>query len=269
MKLVTESLSDFLSEATKLDPTLGGKIDKDTHKLLSKDQNKDDHELDHYAEEITESEEAGVTEDQEEDKFTPEQKKAIEDFIDNYQGEFEDDDIHELADELGVNVHEMEEYIYNMARDKGNEEPAEDETSPEEGSTKKGFHDDIQEDTLENENYRKVLYTGKNLQLVLMTLKPGENIGLEHHEADQFFRFEEGVGQCIINDEEYDVKDGDSVFVPGGAEHDIINTSDTEDLQLYTLYGPPNHKDGTIYQTKEAGEEAEKNGEDEFDGTTE
>jgi mannose-6-phosphate isomerase-like protein (cupin superfamily) len=133
----------------------------------------------------------------------------------------------------------------------------------------KGFHDNIQTDTLENEAYRKVLYTGTNLQLVLMTLKPGENIGLEHHEADQFFRFEGGTGQVIINDEKYEVKDGDSVFVPGGAEHDVINTSDSELLQLYTLYGPPNHKDGTIYETKEEADEAEESGEDKFNGTTE
>lgn len=139
----------------------------------------------------------------------------------------------------------------------------------EETDSKKGFHDDIETDTLENEAYRKVLYTGKNMQLVLMTLKPNENIGLEHHDQDQFFRFEGGGGKVIINDEEYEVKDGDSVFVPGGAEHDVINTSDSELLQLYTLYGPPNHKDGTIYETKEEADEAEESGEDKFNGTTE
>ena len=147
------------------------------------------------------------------------------------------------------------------------EEPAEE---PEEGNEEissdvKGFHNDIQEDTLENDNFRKVLYTAKNMQLVLMTLQPGENIGMESHESDQFFRFEGGTGQCIINGNEYDVKDGDSILIPGGAEHDVINTSDDELLQMYTLYSPPNHVDGTIHETKE---EAEENGEDKFDGAT-
>jgi mannose-6-phosphate isomerase-like protein (cupin superfamily) len=143
-----------------------------------------------------------------------------------------------------------------------------EEESPVEDASKKGFHDDIEKDTIENDLFRKVLYTGKHLQLVLMSLKPGENIGMEHHEADQFFRFDEGIGEAIINGNRYDIKDGDSIFVPGGAEHDIINTSDSEDLKLYTLYGPPNHVDGIEKETKEEAEGAEKSGEDKFDGTT-
>jgi mannose-6-phosphate isomerase-like protein (cupin superfamily) len=208
--------------------------------------------------------------EQKETEFTPEQKATIEEFIDSYEGDFEDEDIHKMAEELGLDKSEVEEYIYSLAREEETEdsekEPIEDEG--EVSSDVKGFHDDIQGDTLENENFRKVLYTGKNMQLVLMTLQPGENIGMEHHDADQFFRFEGGVGQCIINGNEYDVKEDDSIFVPGGAEHDVINTSDNELLQLYTLYGPPNHVDEVIHETKEDADAAEKSGEDKPDGVT-
>jgi mannose-6-phosphate isomerase-like protein (cupin superfamily) len=101
-----------------------------------------------------------------------------------------------------------------------------------------------------------------------MTLQPGENIGMEHHDADQFFRFEGGTGQCIINGNEYDIKDGDSILIPGGAEHDVINTSDEELLQMYTLYSPPNHVDGAVHETKDDAAEAEESGEDKPDGIT-
>lgn len=150
------------------------------------------------------------------------------------------------------------------------EEPTEEpeEEGEEVSSDVKGFHDDIQEDTLENDSFQKVLYTAKNMQLVLMTLQPGENIGMESHKSDQFFRFEGGTGQCIINGNEYDVKDGDSILIPGGAEHDVINTSDEELLQMYTLYSPPNHADGAIYNTKEEAQEAEESGEDKPSGET-
>jgi mannose-6-phosphate isomerase-like protein (cupin superfamily) len=229
--------------------------------------------LDELLERFVEDEQIdGKPEEIDETEFTAEQKKAIEAFVSEYQGDFEDEDVHNLADEMGLEHGEVEEYIYNMAREETNEPEEEPTEEPEEGgevsSDAEGFHDDIQEDTLENENFRKVLYTGKNMQLVLMTLQPGENIGMEHHDADQFFRFEGGVGQCVINGNEYDVKDGDSVFVPGGAEHDVINTSDEELLQLYTLYGPPNHVDGTIHETKEDADAAEKSGEDKPDGVT-
>ena len=206
---------------------------------------------------------------QDETEFTPEQKATIEEFIDSYEGDFEDEDIHKMAEELGLDKSEVEEYIYSLARDEETEESEEEPTEEGEvSSDAKGFHDNIQEDTLENENFRKVLYTGKNMQLVLMTLQPGENIGMEHHDADQFFRFEGGVGQCIINGNEYDIKADDSIFVPGGAEHDVINTSDSELLQLYTLYGPPNHIDGAVHETKEDADAAEKSGEDKPDGVT-
>jgi mannose-6-phosphate isomerase-like protein (cupin superfamily) len=129
---------------------------------------------------------------------------------------------------------------------------------------KKGFHTNIEKETLENKNFRKVLYTAAYMQLVLMSLKPGEDIGLEVHGVDQFFRFEKGKGKVIIGNNEYEVKDGDVIIVPAGMPHNVINTSETEELKLYTLYAPPHHKDGIIRETKE---EAEKNFE-EFDGTT-
>jgi mannose-6-phosphate isomerase-like protein (cupin superfamily) len=129
----------------------------------------------------------------------------------------------------------------------------------------KGFNANIEKDTLENTNFRKVLYTGKNSQLVLMSLKPKEEIGMEVHSGnDQFFRFEKGSGKCIINSNEYDLKDGVAIVVPAGAQHNIINTSETEDLKLYTIYSPAHHKDGIVRATKE---EAEDNDE-EFDGKT-
>lgn len=129
----------------------------------------------------------------------------------------------------------------------------------------KGFHTPIEKATLENTNFRKVLYTGKHTQLVLMSLKPNEEIGMETHpDNDQFFRFESGNGKCIIDGNEYLLRDGDVIIVPSGAEHNIINTSSTDDLKLYTLYSPPHHKDGIVRATKE---EAEKNS-PEFVGVT-
>jgi len=129
----------------------------------------------------------------------------------------------------------------------------------------KGYTTNIEKDTLENNNFRKVLYTGKHSQLVLMSLAPNEEIGMEvHKENDQFFRFEKGRGKCIIDGNEYELKDGVAVVVPAGAEHNIINTSTTEELKLYTIYSPAHHKDGIMRATKV---EAEDN-EAEFDGVT-
>jgi len=129
----------------------------------------------------------------------------------------------------------------------------------------KGFSSNIEKDTLENGYFRKVLYTGKNSQLVLMSLKPNEEIGMEvHPDNDQFFRFEKGQGKCIIDGNEYELADGVAIVVPAGAKHNIINTSDTEYLKLYTIYSPAHHKDGIVRTTKE---EAEANEED-FDGKT-
>ena len=129
----------------------------------------------------------------------------------------------------------------------------------------KGFKSNIEKDTLKNKNFRKVLYTGHHLQLVLMSLKPKEEIGAEvHAENDQFLRFEGGKGRVIIDKTTYSVKDGDAVIVPAGAKHNVINMSASEDLKLYTIYAPAHHKDQIVRKTKES---AEANDE-EFDGKT-
>jgi len=129
----------------------------------------------------------------------------------------------------------------------------------------KGFNINIEKATLENDNYRKVLYTSKHSQLVLMSLKPKEEIGMEiHPDNDQFFRFEKGMGKCVIDGNEYEVKDGSAIVIPAGANHNIINISDDTELKLYTIYSPAHHKDGIIRETKA---EAEAEG-PEFDGKT-
>ncbi len=129
----------------------------------------------------------------------------------------------------------------------------------------KGFKSNIETDTIENDNFRKVLYTGKHLQLVLMSLKPKEEIGLEtHHENDQFFRFDAGNGRVEIDGHKYTVSDGDVVVVPAGAKHNVINTSATEDLKLYTIYTPPHHKDQIVRRTKKEAEAHDEH----FDGKT-
>jgi mannose-6-phosphate isomerase-like protein (cupin superfamily) len=130
---------------------------------------------------------------------------------------------------------------------------------------KKGYKQNIEEQTARNDSFRKVLYTGEHMQLVLMSLKPGEDIGLEtHDENDQFFRFEKGMGKVIINEVEYLVEDGDVVIVPAHAKHNIINTSDSESLKMYTIYAPAHHKDQIVRETKE---DATLN-EADFDGIT-
>jgi len=129
----------------------------------------------------------------------------------------------------------------------------------------KGFSGDIEKDTLRNKEFRKVLYTGKHCQLVLMSVPPKEELGLEiHPENDQFFRFEQGEGKCIIDGNEYTLRDGVAIVVPAGAKHNVINTSSSKELKLYTLYSPPHHKDGIVRKTKQ---EAEAREED-FDGQT-
>lgn len=126
----------------------------------------------------------------------------------------------------------------------------------------KGFVDDIEKLTEENDNFRKVLYTGKHMQLVLMTLQAGEEIGLEVHEGhDQFFRIEEGEGEVIIDGTTTKIEDDDAIIVPAGAEHNVVNTGN-EPLRLYTIYSPPEHRDGVIHPTK--ADETEEH----FDGTT-
>ena len=127
-----------------------------------------------------------------------------------------------------------------------------------------GYVTNIEKDSLENKNFRKVLYTAKNSQLVVMSLLPKEDIGEEVHQLDQFIRVEKGQGKTVLNDVEYELSDGFCVVVPAGTKHNIINTSETEEMKLYTVYSPPNHKDGTIHVTKA---EAEAN-EEHFDGQT-
>lgn len=114
-----------------------------------------------------------------------------------------------------------------------------------------GFHADIEAETISNSNFRKVLFTGAHSQLVVMNLNPNEDIGMEvHGNVDQFFRFEAGEGKAILNGEEILFKANDVVIVPAGTKHNIINTSSTEPLKLYTIYSPANHPEGTIHATK-------------------
>lgn len=121
-----------------------------------------------------------------------------------------------------------------------------------------GYIEDIEEKTLDNSNFRKVLFTGKNMQLVLMALKPGEDIGEEVHEhVDQFFRIEQGEAKIVIDGEEDVLKEDMVAIVPAGAKHNVINTSNV-DLKLYTIYAPPNHPDGTIHKDKAEAKEYER-----------
>ena len=122
-----------------------------------------------------------------------------------------------------------------------------------------GYVGHIEEQTLKNNFFRQVLFTGKHMQLVVMCLQPGGEIGNEiHHDVDQFFRLEEGEAKFIFNGkEEHIVKDADAVVVPAGTYHNIINNSKTKKLKLYTLYAPPNHPDRTVHRTKAEADAAE------------
>jgi mannose-6-phosphate isomerase-like protein (cupin superfamily) len=127
-----------------------------------------------------------------------------------------------------------------------------------------GYSIDIEQATVENPNFRKVLYTAPNLQLVLMTLQPGEEIGLEtHDEGDQFFRVEAGEGEAILDGEVHKLSDGMVVIIPEKVEHNIINTSNDAVLSMYTIYTPPEHKDGVVHPTKA---EADADGDDHYEG---
>lgn len=127
----------------------------------------------------------------------------------------------------------------------------------------KGFIDNIEKLTKENNNFRKVLYTGRYSQLVLMSLAPGEEIGEEVHGLDQFLRIEEGKGKAIVGALEYEVEDGTAIIVPAGTLHNVINTGDLP-LKLYTIYSPPNHRDGVLHSTKNDA----MGDEEHFDGIT-
>jgi mannose-6-phosphate isomerase-like protein (cupin superfamily) len=127
-----------------------------------------------------------------------------------------------------------------------------------------GFVDDIEDLTERNDDFRRVLYTGKYLQLVLMSIEPGEEIGEEVHEDhDQFFRIEEGHGEVVIDGTSTEIQADDAIVVPAGARHNVVNTGD-EPLKLYTIYGPPEHMDGVVRATKAEAEASEEH----FDGTT-
>jgi mannose-6-phosphate isomerase-like protein (cupin superfamily) len=121
----------------------------------------------------------------------------------------------------------------------------------------------IEADTLANTNFRKVVFTAQHCQVVLMSLKPGEDIGAEVHELDQFFRFERGEGKVVLDGADHAVTDGSAVVVPAGVNHNVINTG-SADLKLYTIYAPPEHKDGTVHASKADALAAEEH----FDGAT-
>jgi mannose-6-phosphate isomerase-like protein (cupin superfamily) len=114
----------------------------------------------------------------------------------------------------------------------------------------KGYVTNIEKDTVKNKDFRRVLYTGKNTQLVLMSLRPKEEIGEETHTLDQFIRVEAGSGLARLDGVEHQISDGTAVVIPAGTKHNVVNDSDTEELKLYTLYSPPEHRDGTIHPTK-------------------
>ena len=122
-----------------------------------------------------------------------------------------------------------------------------------------GFITDIEKKTLENEYFREVLFTVERLQLVVMSIAPGDDIGMEtHDDVDQFIRIEAGQGKAVLNDEETDLQDGSVVVIPAGTKHNIVNTSQNEPLKLYTIYSPPEHPDGTINKDKAEALEYEK-----------
>ena len=123
----------------------------------------------------------------------------------------------------------------------------------------KPFATDIEKMTQSNEDFRRVLFTGSHMQLVVMSLKPQEEIGWEvHGNVDQFFRVEQGSGKFELENGHFELEDGGVLVVPAGTRHNVVNSSDTEPLKLYTIYSPPNHPDGTIHSTKEDAEKAEQ-----------
>lgn len=127
-----------------------------------------------------------------------------------------------------------------------------------------GYVTNLSMETLENDDFRRVLFTAKRSQLVVMSLDPGEEIGAETHEGDQIIRIEAGFGTAKLEDEEHSIAGGSIVFIPGGTEHNIINISDKEELKLYAIYAPPEHKNGTVHSTKEQAEERQEK--DKFKG---
>jgi mannose-6-phosphate isomerase-like protein (cupin superfamily) len=132
-------------------------------------------------------------------------------------------------------------------------------------SSMKGYVGDINKETKENNYFRRVLYTAKSSQLVVMSLKPGEDIGEEvHDDGDQFIRVEEGEGTAVLDGVEHKIADDYAVVIPAGTKHNILNTSATEPMRLYTIYSPPHHRDGVLHETKEIAERDDEH----FDGKT-
>jgi len=129
----------------------------------------------------------------------------------------------------------------------------------------KGYVENIEKQTLENENFRKVLYTARFSQLVVMALAPMEEIGEEVHTLDQFIRIEKGIGKAILDGVEHEITDDFAIVIPAGMKHNVINTSETEPMKLYTIYSPPEHRDGVVHATKE---DAKADTTDEFEGKT-
>jgi mannose-6-phosphate isomerase-like protein (cupin superfamily) len=127
----------------------------------------------------------------------------------------------------------------------------------------KGYIDNIESIAIKNENFRQVLYTAKNCQLVIMALKPSEDIGMEVHQLDQFFRIEEGNGESILDGVHTKIKAGFAVLIPAGTQHNIVNSGSVP-MKLYSLYSPPNHRDGVVHQTKAIAEADDEH----FDGKT-
>ena len=167
--------------------------------------------------------------------------------------------LHTWAEKGGYDVHRVEAIMYELAT-------AFVKGAPKTAAKKdlKGFVTDIEKDTTKNKKFRKVLYTGKHSQLVLMSLKPGEDIGDEvHNDVDQFFRIDGGKGKVIINGKSHNIKDGSAFIVPAGAEHNVISSKD-DGLKIYSIYSPPNHEDKVIHDTKEQAEQDEEH----FDGKT-
>ena len=128
--------------------------------------------------------------------------------------------------------------------------------SPNGGVFMKGYVKNIEDIAVKNENFRQVLYTAKNIQLVIMALKPGEEIGMEVHKLDQFFRVEQGTGEAVLDDVRTGISSGFAVLIPAGTNHNIINTGDVP-LKLYTIYAPPNHLDGVVHHTRADAEAAD------------
>ncbi len=172
-----------------------------------------------------------------------------------------DAQVHTFAEENEYDVHDLEKAFYRLATKYVQLKSEQDKKA----SDAKGHSVNIEKDTISNKNFRKVIYTGKKMQLVLMSLKPDEDIGDEVHDnVDQFFRVEKGTGEAVINGNKHSLSEGVSLIVPAGSKHNLINTGKDE-LKLYSIYSPPQHEDAVVHNTKE---KAMKDEDEHFDGKT-